>query len=120
MASQPITYQADLDTSAARGFTATVGQELAVLAGAHRAHELWHEARVPERLARQQADAAAGQWSISAWLVGLVSRVARVIAEEVRIRRNTRELMAMSDSMLKDIGLSRAEVDRAVRYGRGW
>ncbi len=74
---------------------------------------------MPERLARQQADAAVKPWSISAWLVELVRRVARVIAEEVRTRRNTRELMAMSESMLKDIGLSRAEVDHAVRYGRG-
>jgi uncharacterized protein YjiS (DUF1127 family) len=120
MASQLITYEADLKTRATRGFTATIGQELAVIAAAHRAHELWHEAEVPERLARQQADAAVKQWSISAWLVELVRWVARVIAEEVRIRRNTRELMGMTDSMLKDIGLSRAEVDRAVRYGRGW
>jgi uncharacterized protein YjiS (DUF1127 family) len=120
MASQPLTYQADLDSPATRGFTATIGQELAVFAGPPGAHEHWHEAGVPERLARQHADAAVRPWSISAWLVELAMRVARVIRAEVRIRRNTRELMAMSDAMLKDIGLSRAEVDRAVRYGRGW
>jgi uncharacterized protein YjiS (DUF1127 family) len=45
-------------------------------------------------------------------------RAARAIAQELRIRRDTRELMAMSDHMLKDIGLTRAEIGPAVRYGR--
>jgi uncharacterized protein YjiS (DUF1127 family) len=40
------------------------------------------------------------------------------IAQELRIRRDTRHLMLMSDQMLKDIGLTRAEIGRAVRYGR--
>jgi uncharacterized protein YjiS (DUF1127 family) len=120
MASRPITYQADLDSPATRGLMATIGHELPVLVAAHGAHELWHEAKVPERLARQHADAAVRPWSISAWLVELAMRVARVIRAEIRIRRNMRELMAMNDAMLKDIGLSRAEIDRAVRYGRDW
>jgi uncharacterized protein YjiS (DUF1127 family) len=34
------------------------------------------------------------------------------------MRRDTRELMAMSDRMLKDIGVTRAEIGGAVRYGR--
>jgi uncharacterized protein YjiS (DUF1127 family) len=71
-------------------------------------------------LARQNAHAAFRPWSVSAWLVELAMRVARVVRAEARIRRNTRELMAMNDAMLKDIGLSRAEVGRAVRYGRDW
>jgi uncharacterized protein YjiS (DUF1127 family) len=120
MASQPITYQADLDSPATRGLMATIGEELPVLAAAHRARELWHEARAAERLALQHVEAAIRPRSISAWLVELAMWVARVVRAELRIRRNTRELMGMSDSMLKDIGLSRADVDRAVRYGRGW
>ena len=57
-------------------------------------------------------------WSISAWFRGLVARAARAIAQELRIRRDMRHLMAMDDRMLKDIGLSRAELGDAARYGR--
>ena len=71
-----------------------------------------------EGQARKQADAAAHPWSLSAWLGGVAARCARAIAQEVRIRRDTRELMAMSDHMLKDIGLRRVEIGSAVRYGR--
>ena len=42
----------------------------------------------------------------------------RRIAEELRIRRDMRELRAMDDCMLKDIGLTRADIGSAVRYGR--
>ena len=52
------------------------------------------------------------------WLVGIAARVARVVAVELRIRRDTRELTAMSDQMLKDIGLTRAQIGMSVRYGR--
>jgi uncharacterized protein YjiS (DUF1127 family) len=62
--------------------------------------------------------AADRPWSISAWFRGLVARAARAIAQELRIRRDMRHLMAMDDRMLKDIGLSRAELGGAVRYGR--
>jgi uncharacterized protein YjiS (DUF1127 family) len=65
-----------------------------------------------------QVDAAPRGWSLSAWVGGVAARCARAIAEEVRIRRDTRQLMLMSDGMLKDIGLTRAQIDRAVRYGR--
>jgi uncharacterized protein YjiS (DUF1127 family) len=55
-------------------------------------------------------------------LAGLVTRsVARIvaaIANELRIRRDMRQLMAMDDVMLKDIGLTRADIGAAVRYGR--
>jgi uncharacterized protein YjiS (DUF1127 family) len=53
-----------------------------------------------------------------AWLAGVAAWSAHAIAQEVRTRRDTRELMAMSDEMLKDIGLTRAEISGAVRYGR--
>jgi len=53
-----------------------------------------------------------------AWFGGIAAWAARTIVEEIRIRRDTRELMAMSDHMLKDIGLTRAQIGGAVRYGR--
>jgi uncharacterized protein YjiS (DUF1127 family) len=46
------------------------------------------------------------------------ARCVRAIANEVRIRRDTRALMLMSDRMLKDIGLSRTQIHGAVRFGR--
>jgi uncharacterized protein YjiS (DUF1127 family) len=45
-------------------------------------------------------------------------RAARGIAQEVRIRRDMRHLMAMDDRILKDIGLTRADIGGAVRFGR--
>ena len=44
--------------------------------------------------------------------------IATVIAEEIRVRRDMRHLATMSDHMLKDIGLRRADIRDAVRYGR--
>jgi uncharacterized protein YjiS (DUF1127 family) len=61
---------------------------------------------------------AARRWSLSAWVGGVVARCARAIANEARIRRDTRTLMLMSDHMLKDIGLRRTQVRGVVRYGR--
>jgi uncharacterized protein YjiS (DUF1127 family) len=45
-------------------------------------------------------------------------RIASAIAVELRVRRDMRHLTAMSDHMLKDIGLRRADISHAVRYGR--
>jgi uncharacterized protein YjiS (DUF1127 family) len=88
MASKPITYEPNYDALAPRG-SATVARRLLVSARA-----------------------------LPAWFGAVAARCVRAIADEVRIRRDTRQLMLMSDEMLKDIGLSRAQIDRAVRYGR--
>jgi uncharacterized protein YjiS (DUF1127 family) len=40
------------------------------------------------------------------------------IGEELRIRRDMRQLAAMDDRMLNDIGLRRCELEYCVRYGR--
>jgi uncharacterized protein YjiS (DUF1127 family) len=48
----------------------------------------------------------------------VVARIAAAIADELRIRRDMRQLRAMDDHMLKDIGLTRADIGSAVRYGR--
>lgn len=52
--------------------------------------------------------AAARGW---AWLIAAIRR-------ELRIRRDMRQLAAVDDHMLKDIGLLRCEVEYHVRYGR--
>jgi uncharacterized protein YjiS (DUF1127 family) len=37
-----------------------------------------------------------------------------------RLRRGTAELMALDDRMLADIGLSREEIEPAMRFGRSF
>jgi uncharacterized protein YjiS (DUF1127 family) len=118
MASRPITYRADPDTSASHGLTAAIGHKLVAFASAFRAYGIWHDIRVLEDRARRHPGAAARPWSLSAWFGAAAARSARALASEVRIRRDRRQLMLMSDHMLKDIGLTRAQIDRAVRYGR--
>jgi uncharacterized protein YjiS (DUF1127 family) len=55
-------------------------------------------------------------------LAGVVTRVvarfAAAVADELRIRRDMRQLRAMDDCMLKDIGVTRADIGSAVRYDR--
>lgn len=72
----------------------------------------------PEFPASYGFDAAARSRSLSAWIGAVTARWARAIADEVRARRDTRKLMVMSDELLKDIGLARAEIRDAVRFGR--
>jgi uncharacterized protein YjiS (DUF1127 family) len=47
-----------------------------------------------------------------------MARIAAAMADELRLRRDLRQLRTMDDHMLKDIGLTRADVGSAVRYGR--
>jgi uncharacterized protein YjiS (DUF1127 family) len=47
-----------------------------------------------------------------------VARAAAAILRWRRLRRDIRQVMALSDAMLKDIGLSRSEIEHAVMTGR--
>ena len=118
MASRPITYQADFEIRAPDRFAASIARTLAAFALARGAYSIGHDIRVLVSRTREHASAAARLWSLSTWFGRVAARSARAIAQELRIRRDTRELMAMSDRMLKDIGLTRAEIGGAVRYGR--
>ena len=42
------------------------------------------------------------------------------ILAEMRARRAARQVESMSDEMLRDIGVSRSNIDQAVRSGRSW
>jgi uncharacterized protein YjiS (DUF1127 family) len=57
----------------------------------------------------------------SAWsrfMAGL--RLSRVsLAERRRLRRASGELARLDDRMLRDIGVTRSEIGRVVRFGRG-
>jgi uncharacterized protein YjiS (DUF1127 family) len=47
-----------------------------------------------------------------------LARLIAAIGHELRMRRDMRQLAAMDDHMLKDIGLCRCEIEYCVRYGR--
>jgi uncharacterized protein YjiS (DUF1127 family) len=40
------------------------------------------------------------------------------IRKELRVRRGISELMALDDHMLRDIGVTRAEIESVARHGR--
>jgi uncharacterized protein YjiS (DUF1127 family) len=45
-------------------------------------------------------------------------RLMRLIANEYRIRRGTREMRALDDRMLRDVGLDHGGIECAARFGR--
>ena len=55
----------------------------------------------------------------AAWLKESLTTLAKRIAKAERVRHDMRRLSEMDDRMLRDIGLARSEIERAVRGG-GW
>jgi uncharacterized protein YjiS (DUF1127 family) len=47
-----------------------------------------------------------------------LAHAAAAVSRWHRLRQDARRLMALDDRMLRDVGLSRGEVERAVRGGR--
>jgi uncharacterized protein YjiS (DUF1127 family) len=94
-----------------------------LVAFAWKATGVLHDARAHDGQAgRQAAGAASGSPAPAKGVASAVARfvawIAAAIADEMRIRRDMRELRAMDDGMLNDIGLTRADIGTAVRYGR--
>ena len=59
--------------------------------------------------------------SAESWPAALARPIKQGIAwigSRRRLHRDIKELMALDDRMLSDIGLSRSDVDYAARYGR--
>lgn len=52
------------------------------------------------------------------WFAGLVLRLIGKIQGGVETWRGRRRLLAFDDAMLKDIGISRGDIERMVRHGR--
>ena len=48
------------------------------------------------------------------------ARLVRTLAAEWRIRRDIRTLRQLGDRALRDMGLTRGEIDHVVRHGRRW
>ena len=48
---------------------------------------------------------------------GRIAAMFQALRTEWRARRAARAVESLSDSMLHDIGLTRGEIDQAVRYG---
>ena len=72
----------------------------------------------PELAATRPFGAVIARNGFAGVVTAIVARIVAAIAEELRIRRDMRELRAMDDDMLEDIGLTRADIGSVVRYGR--
>jgi uncharacterized protein YjiS (DUF1127 family) len=70
----------------------------------------------PRPLPAKQPGSAAQPWHAAP--VQAIKRLIARIRNERRIRRAVDELMALDDRTLADIGLTRGDVERVVRYGR--
>jgi uncharacterized protein YjiS (DUF1127 family) len=77
------------------------------------AQTVTHEHPWPYRTTRGHVDSTL--WARSR--EGL-AHAAAAVARWHRLRHDTRRLMALDDRLLRDVGLSRGEVERAVRGGR--
>jgi uncharacterized protein YjiS (DUF1127 family) len=77
------------------------------------AQTVTHEHPWPYRTTRGHVDSTL--WARSR--EGL-AHAAAAVARWHRLRHDTRRLMALDDRLLRDVGLGRSEVERAVRGGR--
>lgn len=66
----------------------------------------------------RSADLSPASWP--AMLVRPVRHGIAWIEARRRLQRDARELMALDDRILRDIGLSRREIEYAARHGKGF
>lgn len=64
----------------------------------------------------QRADLNSGSWPAA--LARPIKHGISWIGSRRRLRRDIEELRALDDRILRDIGLSRSDIDPAVRHGR--
>jgi uncharacterized protein YjiS (DUF1127 family) len=84
------------------------------------AYELHRRAR-REQSEAVNALARSAMRKLAQWVGTLAAsgiRLARTLAAERRLRRDMRVLHALEDRALRDMGLTRGEIDRVVRHGR--
>jgi uncharacterized protein YjiS (DUF1127 family) len=66
----------------------------------------------------RRADLNAASWPAA--LARPIKQGIAWIGSRRRLRRDVRELMALDDRILRDIGLRRCDVEHAARYGRAF
>jgi uncharacterized protein YjiS (DUF1127 family) len=69
-----------------------------------------------EASAARRADPSAGSWPAA--LTRPIRQGLAWIGSQRRLRRDIKELMALDDRILRDIGLSRCDVEHGARCGR--
>jgi uncharacterized protein YjiS (DUF1127 family) len=62
------------------------------------------------------ADVSPGSWQAA--LVWPIRQGIAWIDARRQLQRDVKELVALDDRILRDIGLSRSDIDNAARYGR--
>lgn len=75
------------------------------------------QTRLPQML--RPAGGAAGRRPAprpGTWILAALNRVARLLGIDTRVRRDRAELSRLDDHMLRDIGVSRWDVER-IRVG---
>ncbi|HWN43693.1 MAG TPA: DUF1127 domain-containing protein [Thermoanaerobaculia bacterium] len=79
----------------------------------------------PQRRDRSQphpeahSDRPASVGRVWTWGSAALATVIRALAAEWRLRQTIRELESLDDHRLRDLGLTRRNIERAVRRGRG-
>lgn len=86
------------------------------------AHELQRQAR---RAQARMVNAFIGSTArkLADWLTAPVrngAKLARALASEWRLRQDIRTLRQFGDRTLRDMGLTRGEIEHVVRNGRPW
>jgi uncharacterized protein YjiS (DUF1127 family) len=111
----------DHEVAARQPFSLPIDRSPVAFASFLKATGILHDAPALDGQAcRQAAGAASGSPAkgIAGVMTRFVAWIAVAIVEELRIRRDMRQLRAIIDGMLNDIGLTRADIGTAVRYGR--
>jgi uncharacterized protein YjiS (DUF1127 family) len=70
----------------------------------------------PIEFSATRNELSAGSWAMT--LARAISRAFSRFGRERRIRSDIGALMTFDDSLLKDIGISRSDIEYVVRYGR--
>ncbi|HVJ44044.1 MAG TPA: DUF1127 domain-containing protein [Dongiaceae bacterium] len=90
--------------------------------GSRYRHEMRTQSKLPARIADGRkvaapapADSDAG-WG--GWVMSLASSLQSKFQDARQMRRDLAALQSLDDRMLKDIGVSRYDVERVVRHGR--
>jgi uncharacterized protein YjiS (DUF1127 family) len=84
------------------------------------AYELQRRARREQSLVVKTLIGRAAR-TLAQWLATMArdgTRFTRALAAERRLRRDIRTLQQLEERALRDMGLSRSEIERVVRYGR--